>query len=111
MTRLRSAGLNEISHILKAIAALILAAAGFFALRSLIVPDSFGVQHSYIYGYYRAAADAEQAAQPVLYQGSSACPGCHAQAVAGSVHPQQYAAECRTVWVAPDAAAMSRSAR
>jgi hypothetical protein len=74
--------LNQISHILKAIAALLLLAAGFFVIRSLIVPDSFGVQHSYTYGYYRAASDGEQASLPMLYQGSSPCLECHARASA-----------------------------
>ena len=74
--------LNQISHILKALALLLLGGVGFFVLRNFIVPDSFGVQHSYIYGYYRGAADAEQAALPTLYQGSSACVECHAKAAA-----------------------------
>jgi hypothetical protein len=63
-------------------AALLLLAAGFLVFRSLIVPDSFGVQHSYTYGYYRAASDGEQASLPTLYQGSSACVDCHAKAAA-----------------------------
>jgi len=50
MSGLRRAGLNEIGRILKAIAALILATAVFFALSVLIVPDSFGVQHSSMCG-------------------------------------------------------------
>jgi len=74
--------LNQISHILKAIALLLVAAAGFLVLRGFITPDSFGVQHSYMYGYYRANSDAEQATLPMLYQGSSACVDCHARAAA-----------------------------
>lgn len=71
------------NHIMRAAAALLLGAVGFFMARSFLVPETFGVQGGYTYGYYRAAAESEAAQQPVLYQGSSACFKCHADAAAG----------------------------
>lgn len=70
--------MNHTSHIIRFAVVLVVVIAGFFILRSFMIPDSFGVQGDYKYGYHRAASDGEQAALPALYQGSRKCAECHA---------------------------------
>ncbi len=52
--------------------------AGFFIIRARLVPESFGVQGSYSYAFYRADSADEQAALPAVHQGSAHCSACHA---------------------------------
>jgi hypothetical protein len=72
--------MKHANHILRAATVLLLGAVGFFVLRSFLVPESFGVQGSYTYGFYRADSEREKASQPALYQGSAVCYKCHAAA-------------------------------
>jgi len=64
-------------HIIRLVVVLAAVAIGFFAVRSFMVPDSFGIQGDYTYGYHRAASDMEQAARPAIYQGPGKCRNCH----------------------------------
>jgi hypothetical protein len=70
--------MKHYSHLLRFAIILGLAGCGFLAVRSYLVPESFGVYGNYTYGYHRGASDAEQAALPALYQGSQTCTSCHA---------------------------------
>ncbi|MEI6126840.1 MAG: cytochrome c3 family protein [Pseudomonadota bacterium] len=73
--------MKHYSHIIRFAVLLMLVGVGFFAVRSLIVPDSFGIYGGYTYGYHRGDSDAEQAALPVVYQGSDKCLKCHEKQV------------------------------
>jgi hypothetical protein len=65
-------------HILRLVIVLGAVGIGFFAARSFMVPESFGIQDGgYTYGYYRGASAKEQADLPELYQGPEKCKGCH----------------------------------
>ena len=70
--------MNHTSHIIRFAVVLVAVIAGFFTLRGFLVPDSFGVQGDYKYGYHRGASDAEQAMLPALFTGSKKCAQCHA---------------------------------
>lgn len=61
--------------VLSAIGALVVA--GFFGMRALFVPDSFGK-----YGHYRADAIDDVKKLPISYAGSAACADCHDEEVA-----------------------------
>jgi hypothetical protein len=74
--------MNHTSHIIRFAVVLVVVIAGFFTLRSFMVPDSFGVQGDYKYGYHRGASDAEQSALPAQYKGSQKCAECHADQAA-----------------------------
>jgi hypothetical protein len=88
--------MNQVTHIIRALAVLLLGIAGFFMVRSFFVPESFGVQDSYIYGYYRADSEGEQARREALYQGSNACCGCHSKAAAGWKEGRHAGVPCET---------------
>ena len=64
--------LRESEHLIRF--ALVLAAVVliFFAIRSLVVPPSFGQ-----YGHYRAASLADVRARPVAFAGQALCEACH----------------------------------
>ncbi len=55
---------------------IILGAAGFLALRTQMVPESYG-ERSGRYGPYRAAALDELAAQPMVLHSDATCLECH----------------------------------
>lgn len=65
-------------HIIRFTLLIIVGIIGFFIVREYMVPDSFGVQGSYTYAYYRAESADEQAALPPAYQGTEHCAACHA---------------------------------
>lgn len=69
--------MGHYSHVIRFCVLLLAVGIGFMGVRSLLVPESFGVHGSYIYGYHRADSDAEQAKLPVLYQGMGKCRECH----------------------------------
>jgi hypothetical protein len=76
---------------------------GFFTLRFIVVPDSFGVQGDYKYGYHRGASQAEQAALPLSYRGSQKCAECHAEqtkALADGKHAAVACEACHGNWQA-----------
>jgi hypothetical protein len=65
-------------HIIRFTLLIIVVIIGFFIVRACMVPDTFGVQGSYTYAYYRADSATEQAALPAVYQGAGHCSACHA---------------------------------
>jgi hypothetical protein len=69
--------MKHYNHIIRFCILLVLAVVGFFSLRALIIPDSFGVYGSYSYGYHRGDSDAEQASRAQLFQGPEKCKECH----------------------------------
>ena len=76
---------------------------GFFAVRSLMVPDSFGTYGTYKYGYHRGDSDAEQASPSALYQGSAKCDKCHEEQHKlwkGSGHAGAACETCHGYWQA-----------
>jgi Cytochrome c554 and c-prime len=65
---------------------------GFLAVRSFVVPRSFGQ-----YGHYRGAAIAEIASHPVHFAGHQTCETCHsdvAQAKSAGKHAQVNCEAC-----------------
>ncbi|MBN2106267.1 MAG: hypothetical protein JW832_02500 [Deltaproteobacteria bacterium] len=88
--------MNHTSHIIRFAVVLVAVIAGFFILRGFLVPDSFGVQGDYKYGYHRGASDAEQAALPALYTGSKKCAQCHAAETAEWQAGKHAGVECET---------------
>jgi len=64
-------------HIIRCTLLIIAVIIGFFIIRAWMVPDSFGIQGSYSYAYYRANSAAEQAARPTVYKGAAHCSACH----------------------------------
>ncbi len=69
--------MKHYSHIIRFCILLVIIGIAFFAVRSYLLPDSFGVYGSYTYGYHRGDSDREQAALPALFQGSEKCRSCH----------------------------------
>ncbi len=69
--------MKHCNHIIRFIVVFIFIGIGFFAVRSYLVPDSFGIYGSYSYGFHRGDSDAEQASIPALYQESESCKECH----------------------------------
>jgi len=64
-------------HIIRLTMFIIAVIIGFLIIRAGMVPDSFGVQGSYSYAYYRANSAIEQASLPVMHTGSEHCRACH----------------------------------
>jgi hypothetical protein len=98
--------MKHYNHVLRCAVIIGLAACVFLAVRSYLVPDSFGVHGSYTYGYHRAASDAEQATLPALYQGSDTCTSCHAAEHAtwsGAGHAGVSCETCHGPWQAHNA--------
>jgi hypothetical protein len=69
--------MKHYTHIIRSGIILIVVVTGFFAVRSIVVPESFGIHGTYTYGYHRGDSDAEQASLSALYQGSAKCKKCH----------------------------------
>jgi hypothetical protein len=95
--------MKHTGHIIRFAVVLVAAIAGFFTLRVIMVPDSFGVQGDYKYGYHRADSDAEQASLPLAYRGSKKCAECHADqtaAVAAGKHATVPCETCHGNWQA-----------
>ena len=88
--------MNHTSHIIRFAVVLVAVIAGFFTFRNFLVPDSFGIQQDYTYGYHRGASDAEQAALPVLYRGSKKCAECHAAETTAWQAGKHAAVACET---------------
>ena len=65
------------SHIVRLLLVLALVGAGFLGARCILVPESFGIQGDYKYGYHRADSDQEQAGRAASYQGPEKCRSCH----------------------------------
>jgi uncharacterized CHY-type Zn-finger protein len=64
---------KDSGHIFRLAAVFIVGVAMFVALRTLLVPRSFGK-----YGHYRGDAIGEIASRPVAFAGHQACEDCHA---------------------------------
>ena len=64
-------------YILRLCILIVLAMAGFIAVRSFLIPPSFGLHGDYKYMYYRADALKEQESIPAVYQGTEKCADCH----------------------------------
>ncbi len=69
--------MRHYNHVIRFAIILTAVLIGFFAVRGFIVPESFGVYGTYMYGYHRGNSDSEEAAQPILYYGSDKCRKCH----------------------------------
>ena len=69
--------MKDASHIVMLAVVLAAIAVGFFAVRTVMVPEGFGSHGSYTYGYFRAASEDEQASRSAAYQGADKCRGCH----------------------------------
>ena len=63
---------KDIEHLFRFAALFVVAFVVFWAIRSHVVPATFGQ-----YGHYRAAAIGEIAARPLHYAGHDACETCH----------------------------------
>jgi hypothetical protein len=84
MTSARSARGRDFDHLVR-MAALFVAAAGFFAAaRAALIPDGFGDL-----GHYRASAVEDNRKDPLVHAGREACRVCHAKpahTLAGGAH-------------------------
>jgi hypothetical protein len=69
--------MGHYNHIIRFCILLLVVVIGFLIIRSITVPESFGIYGSYTYGYHRGDSDAEQAAKPVVFQGIEKCQECH----------------------------------
>jgi len=67
---------RDSEHVVRVVAILAFGLVLFIVVRSLLVPDDFGV-----YGFFRAGALADNRAHPLVYAGRSACVDCHADVV------------------------------
>ena len=67
---------KDLEHLLRLAVVITIAVVIFVALRTAVVPQSFGQ-----YGHYRGAAVAEIAARPVAFAGREACETCHTDVV------------------------------
>lgn len=63
---------RDAGHLFRLILLFIVGTLTFLALRSFVVPRTFGQ-----YGHYRGAAMAETAAHPIRFAGHQACETCH----------------------------------
>jgi uncharacterized CHY-type Zn-finger protein len=68
---------KDFEHLLRVAAVFVVGLISFLALRSALVPRSFGQ-----YGHYRGNALAEISARPVKYAGHKVCEDCHDDIVA-----------------------------
>ena len=64
--------LKDVRHILHVAVILVVLIGGFIAVRSAVVPKSFGE-----FGHYRGASLQERMALPVVFQGAETCKECH----------------------------------
>ncbi len=69
--------LKDYEHLLRVAAVFVAGLATFLAVRSVLVPRSFGQ-----YGHFRGGALAEIAARPVKFAGHKVCEDCHDDVVA-----------------------------
>lgn len=67
------------NHIIRFSIVLIIIIIGFFVVRSVMVPESFGIYGTYTYGYHRGKSDIEQKSIYALFQGSDKCKKCHTE--------------------------------
>ena len=67
---------KDTEHLVRLAVVMAIALALFAALRTALVPRSFGQ-----YGHYRGAAIAETAARPIAFAGHDVCEGCHTDVV------------------------------
>lgn len=63
---------KDTGHLFRFAGLFVIAFLAFLAIRSFVVPKSFGE-----YGHYRGAAIDEIAARPVKFAGHQACEACH----------------------------------
>jgi len=95
--------MKHATHIFRLAAVLILIGIGFFAVRSFMVPEGFGIHGSYTYGYFRADSEREQSERAPLYQGSDKCKGCHEEQFtlwSGAEHAAVSCETCHGNWQA-----------
>jgi hypothetical protein len=67
---------KDTEHLVRLAVVMAIALVLFAALRTALVPRSFGQ-----YGHYRGAAIAETAARPIAFAGHDVCEGCHTDVV------------------------------
>src|SRR5512138_3716911 len=67
---------RDYEHLVRLGAIAVFALLMFVVVRAALVPDSFGR-----YGHYRAAAEDEIRAKPIVYAARDACADCHADIV------------------------------
>jgi hypothetical protein len=95
--------MKHATHIFRLAAVLVLIGAGFFTVRSFMVPEGFGIHGSYTYGYFRADSEREQSEPAAVYQGSDKCRGCHEEQFtqwSGGEHAQVTCETCHGNWQA-----------
>jgi len=88
--------MKDASHIVMLLIVLVAIGAGFFAVRTVMVPEGFGAHGSYSYGYFRAASEKEQAARDPVYRGPEKCRECHAEVFAAWKAAEHAAVGCET---------------
>lgn len=64
--------LEHRKHIIRLLIIVVVMVVGFFLVRSLLIPESFGK-----YGHYRGDNIREQMNLPLVYQGADFCKDCH----------------------------------
>ncbi|MCX8043886.1 MAG: cytochrome c family protein [Desulfobacterota bacterium] len=88
--------MKHAAHILRLVVVLILVGVIFFAVRSIMVPEDFGTQGSYSYGYFRAASEQEQKELVPVFRGSEKCKGCHDAQYNTWAQGKHYSVACET---------------
>jgi cytochrome c553 len=83
-------------YILRLCILIVLAMAGFIAVRSFLIPPSFGLHGDYKYNYYRADSLQEQQNLPIVYQGTAMCADCHEMKQNTKVRGGHAAIACET---------------
>lgn len=95
--------MQSYSHVVRFAILLFIVILAFFAVRSFLIPPSFGISGSYTYGYHRAGSDNEQAILYARFQGSEKCRKCHAEQYqnwAGGGHVTIACETCHGSWQA-----------
>jgi hypothetical protein len=95
--------MKHYNHIIRFALILILVATGFLLVRNYLVPDSFGIHGTYMYGFHRGDSDEEQANLPVSYRGAEKCIKCHldqAGEIAVGGHKSVTCEACHGLWQA-----------
>lgn len=69
--------MKQAAHIVRLAVVLIVIGVLFLVVRTVMVPENFGIHGGYTYGYFRAESEQEQASGVPVYRGSEKCKECH----------------------------------
>jgi len=83
------------NHVLRPLFLVIAVIALILVVRSMVVPDDFGVNgKNFTYGFYRAGAVNDWKNFPVKYRGKQACAECHDEEYSNNIDSKHKMIQC-----------------